>query len=98
MAVPCVNEIDEKWPLEMKYSTKRLPQPGVNINVDPAFMVCCDCTDDCTNKDKCACWQLTLEGVRRTNDGKVDANAGYSYRRLVQAEPISTGIYECHLG
>ena len=25
------------------------------------FLVCCDCEDDCQNKSKCACWQLTIQ-------------------------------------
>ena len=24
-------------------------------------MVCCDCEDDCQDKTKCACWQLSIQ-------------------------------------
>ena len=24
-------------------------------------MVCCDCDDDCQDKMKCACWQLSIQ-------------------------------------
>ena len=44
-----------------EYSTVRLPQKNVSINTSPEFMTCCDCTDDCINKEKCACWQMTIQ-------------------------------------
>lgn len=47
------------------------------------------------NKEKCACWQLTMEG-QKVIPGMDDAelNEGYIYRRL--PERIVTGIYECN--
>ena len=41
-------------------STVRLPQKNVNIPLDEGFLTCCDCTDDCQDKEKCSCWQLTI--------------------------------------
>lgn len=92
--VPCVNEINHSWPLFMDYSTSRLPQEGVNICLDEEFLVCCDCTDDCQDKEKCACWQLTIEGTRLGPGGEADPTVGYQFRRL--PEPVTTGIYECN--
>ena len=59
--VSCVNSIDRSNPEYVEYSTKRTPREGVNLNLDPDFLVCCDCTDDCQDKEKCQCWQLTIK-------------------------------------
>ena len=59
--VSCVNSIDRSAPPFVDYTTKRLPGKGVEINKDPEFLVCCDCTDDCQDKEKCQCWQLTIQ-------------------------------------
>ena len=59
--VSCVNSIDRNYPEYVEYSTVRLPQKNVSINTSPEFMTCCDCTDDCSNKEKCACWQMTIQ-------------------------------------
>lgn len=92
--VPCINEINHSWPLFMDYSTSRLPQDGVNINLDENFLVCCDCTDDCQDKEKCECWQLTIEGTKLGPGGEADPTVGYQFKRL--PEPVTTGIYECN--
>ncbi|KAF7994847.1 hypothetical protein HCN44_004319 [Aphidius gifuensis] len=91
--IPCVNEIDHALPDTITYSTKREPTEGVNLNLDPNFLCCCDCEDDCADKTKCQCWQLTIQGAPfggRTQNN----NVGYVYKRL--PEPVSTGIYECN--
>ena len=76
------------------YSTKRLPQKNVNIPTDPGFLTSCDCEDDCSDKKRCACWQLTIQSTRGELGGQVKAKAGYEFRRL--KEPVLTGIYECN--
>lgn len=78
----------------MEYSTVRLPQRGVHINTDTAFLTCCDCTDDCKNKAKCACWQLTIQNTACDRDATVQKDVGYQHRRL--PEIVLTGIYECN--
>ena len=40
--------------------------------MEPGFLVCCTCTDGCSNRSKCECWQLTLA------EGKVLGNSHYS--------------------
>jgi len=57
-------------------------------------LVCCDCEDDCADKDKCPCWQLTIQGTKASPDDKVNPNVGYVNRRL--KENVPTGIYECN--
>ncbi|XP_037875090.1 uncharacterized protein LOC101742950 isoform X2 [Bombyx mori] len=90
--VPCVNYYDETLPEFCSYNTERTPTAGVPLNLDPDFLCGCDCTDDCQDKAKCACWQLTLEGARTIGlDGH---NVGYDYKRLL--EPLPSGIYECN--
>ncbi|XP_045036410.1 histone-lysine N-methyltransferase SETDB1 isoform X2 [Daphnia magna] len=92
--VSCVNSIDRSNPEYVEYSTERIPREDVNLNLDPNFLVCCDCTDDCQNKEKCQCWQLTLTATSWGPSGKIDPNAGYQYRRLMQN--VVTGVYECN--
>ena len=59
VAVPCVNCIDNESPSFVEYIPHRLPHGNVTINEDPDFLVCCDCTDGCRDRSKCACQQLT---------------------------------------
>lgn len=91
--IPCVNELDHALPDTIRYSTQRQPTEGVNLNLDPEFLCGCDCEDDCQDKEKCACWQLTIQGA--TLGGRVpDTAVGYVYKRLPEA--VATGIYECN--
>lgn len=53
---------------------------------DNPFRSGCDCDDDCSNKSKCSCWQLTLSGSKQ--------HGGYSFKRLESR--VGTGIYECN--
>lgn len=92
--IPVVNYTDSQRLNFSHYSNKRTPMEGVNLNLDPEFLCGCDCTDDCKDKSKCACWQLTLEGVRFMQKDVNPDYVGYAYRRLI--EPVSTGIYECN--
>ncbi|XP_024937729.1 histone-lysine N-methyltransferase eggless isoform X2 [Cephus cinctus] len=79
--IPCVNELDHALPDTIRYSTRREPTEGVNLNVDPEFLCCCDCEDDCQDKSKCQCWQLTIQGA--TLGGRVlNTAVGYVYKRL----------------
>ncbi|KAL0858787.1 hypothetical protein ABMA27_011256 [Loxostege sticticalis] len=90
--VPCVNYYDESLPEFCSYNTERTPTAGVPLNLDPEFLCGCDCTDDCEDKSKCACWQMTLEGARTI--GLNAPSVGYKYKRL--PEPLPSGIYECN--
>lgn len=92
--IPVVNYNDNDKLKFSRYSNRRTPMEGVNLNLDPEFLCGCDCTDDCKDKDKCACWQLTLDGVRFIQKDVNPNYVGYTYRRLL--EPVSTGIYECN--
>ncbi|EZA49535.1 hypothetical protein DMN91_006300 [Ooceraea biroi] len=93
--IPCVNDLDHTQPDTIRYTTRREPTEGVNLNLDPAFLCSCDCEDDCQDKTKCQCWQLTIQGA--TLGGRVPNTAvGYVYKRL--PEPVTTGIYECNSG
>jgi len=92
--VSCVNSIDRSNPEYVDYSTMRTPREGVNLNLDSNFLACCDCTDDCQDKEKCQCWQLTIQNTACQKRKKVDLNAGYQYRRLMNR--MITGVYECN--
>lgn len=94
VAIPVVNYVDMEVNQFCNYSTKREPMEGVNLNLDPDFLCGCDCTDDCADKTKCACWKLTLEGLPYLQTTTSPEYIGYMYRRL--PEPVITGIYECN--
>jgi histone-lysine N-methyltransferase SETDB1 len=95
MKIPCVNAFDTKEPPSLSYSAHRIPMKGVNINTDPEFLSCCDCTDDCYDKSKCACFQLTIKSAKYKNIMTDDeADISYTWKRLFKVVP--TGIYECN--
>lgn len=90
----CVNSISKEYPDYVEYCRDRLPQKNVNLNLDQDFLVCCDCTDDCQNRAKCACRKLTIQSTAASPDAQINTSAGYVYRRL--KDVIPTGIYECN--
>lgn len=95
MKVNCINAFDNQRPPPLIYSANRIPMNGVNINTDPEFMSCCDCTDECVDKSKCACFQLTIRGAKYKNLMEEDEeNISYLWKRLLSVVP--TGIYECN--
>ncbi|CAG9797715.1 unnamed protein product [Chironomus riparius] len=95
MKVNCINAFDNQSPPPLIYSASRIPMNGVNINTDPEFMSCCDCTDECVDKSKCACFQLTIRGAKYKNLMEEDEeNISYLWKRLLSVVP--TGIYECN--
>ncbi|XP_052896225.1 histone-lysine N-methyltransferase eggless [Anopheles moucheti] len=94
MPVHCVNNYENMQPPPCEYSTERIPTEGVNLNLDKEFLCGCDCEDDCLDKSKCQCWQLTIAGVQYTNPDVDINNVGYVYKRLFNQ--IHTGVYECN--
>lgn len=93
--VTCVNSLDHDLPAYMEYITQRIEGKGVKINNDDDFLVCCDCEDDCTDKEKCACWQMTLSGISFKIAKKEGYTLeGYENRRL--KNHVLSGIYECN--
>ncbi|XP_018026296.1 histone-lysine N-methyltransferase eggless-like, partial [Hyalella azteca] len=71
-----------------------MPAPGVPLNLDTDFLVCCSCTDDCQDKSRCECWQLTLESNKRLPPKLQLNDPGYVHRRLY--EQVTSGIFECN--
>lgn len=55
-------------------------------------MVCCECKDDCNDRNRCPCWQLTL-GASFPHDFPL--NKIYEYKRLYTT--VVSGIYECNI-
>ncbi|XP_033752010.1 histone-lysine N-methyltransferase SETDB1-B-like [Pecten maximus] len=92
--ISCVNAHDRQYPDYVEYSNVRIPAKGVKLNLDPDFLVCCSCTDGCSDRTKCECQQLTVEATGIVEGGKKNPNAGYEHRRL--KEPLTTGVYECN--
>lgn len=89
-----VNHINYKEPHEMNYITKREIMPGVNLNLDQKFLCSCECIDDCEDKTKCSCWQLTYDFQKNFPQFYKNSDVGYQYKRL--NEQMFTGIYECN--
>lgn len=96
MKIPVINAFDNTRPPDLVYSAARIPMKGVHINTDPDFLACCDCKDDCADKSKCACFQMTIQGMKYANRGEElqDDSVSYEWRRLHKQVP--TGIYECN--
>lgn len=96
MKIPVINPFDKQAPPALDYSSKRIPMPNVHINDDPEFMACCDCIDDCADKTKCACFQMTIRGFQfaYSEDGWNDVDVSYVWKRLLHQ--VSTGVYECN--
>lgn len=91
--ISCVNSLDEGQPAALTYSRVRLPTKSVPLNLDPAFMVGCDCKDDCQNSNKCACRRLTITGTKFCGN-EINEDAGFKNRRLY--EQVISGIWECN--
>lgn len=47
MPVQCVNYYDLSTPPPCIYSTTRIPNEGVDLNLDEDFLCACDCKDNC---------------------------------------------------
>ncbi|XP_050438325.1 histone-lysine N-methyltransferase eggless-like [Adelges cooleyi] len=92
--ISLVNNLNTSLPPLMTYMTKRKPMNGVNMNTDTKFLTCCDCTDNCEDKTKCSCWQLTYSGQHVLPRIYKDRDIGYIYKRLNNC--VYTGIYECN--
>ena len=94
--IPVINEFSKDPPEPFEYIVNRLPMHGVNINTDREFLSCCDCTDDCADKSKCACFQLASVGYKHKNPNIEydDDKISYQWKRLYEVFP--TGIYECN--
>jgi len=91
--ISCVNGIDSEELPKIKYITSRQATTDVNLNLDTDFLCGCDCSDNCQDKSKCACWQNTIDAHSIPNLEK-NENVGYEYRRLYTA--LTTGIFECN--
>lgn len=93
--ISVANSLNDLVPKHMKYITERKPTSGVNINLDSKFLCGCDCTDNCQDKTKCSCWQLTYESKKNYPNLFKDTDIGYNYKRLYS--PVYTGIFECNI-
>lgn len=52
--VPVINGINNDMLDFCNYAIKRVPMEDVPLNVDPEFLIGCDCTDDCQVFNICA--------------------------------------------
>ncbi|UJR10001.1 hypothetical protein I4U23_014224 [Adineta vaga] len=107
--VSVYNDIDNNKPDKFVYITKIRPidnRIAAAYN-DTNMTSCCDCTDNCNDRMKCACFRKTLSQAQVNHDSLVmekEKNrytqsymlktTGYQRKRLLN--PISSGIYECN--
>ncbi|XP_040887897.1 histone-lysine N-methyltransferase SETDB2 [Toxotes jaculatrix] len=68
-------------PADFRYRRDRWPH-GCFLSRGPTlFNACCDCTDGCTDAERCTCIAVTRGG------------SCYTHHRLT--EPVPAGLYEC---
>ncbi|KAL7647252.1 UNVERIFIED_CONTAM: hypothetical protein RMT77_002510 [Armadillidium vulgare] len=92
--ISAVNSIDSSSPKEFKYCNEFIIGEDVSVNLDPSYLVCCKCEDNCINKLECECWQLTIEAAKTLSSKTININIGYNYKRLY--EQVPSGIFECN--
>lgn len=80
----CVNihskELPDCLQEGFEYLTHRTYEPNIPHQQHAEFVVCCSCTDNCLNRSKCKCWQLTQEEAKLI--GNTSYSAGYVHSRL----------------
>lgn len=94
--IAVVNTVDNDRPQNTYvYSPRRSAAPGVPLNLDPNFLACCDCTDNCKNSLTCSCQKLTSENLDvAPKFKKALKSRSYVHKSLLNC--ISTGIFECN--
>lgn len=57
----------------------------------------CGCTDNCRDKTKCSCWQLTIQRMmkRAPKRGDILKNKNVGYKNMRLEDIVSSGIVEC---
>lgn len=57
----------------------------------------CGCTDNCRDKTKCSCWQLTVQRMLKRAPKKDDLakNKSIGYKNMRLENIVSSGIVEC---
>jgi len=89
------NSLNDSVPDHMEYIIERKISSGINFDKDSKFLCGCDCIDNCEDKNKCSCWQLTYEGPKNYPAiFKDHDDIGYSSKRL--HKQVITGIFECN--
>ena len=58
---------------------------------EPGFLVCCSCSDNCSNRSKCECWQLTLEEAKVIGNSRY--SVGYVHQRLKRPQHSAYAPY-----
>ena len=91
--VSLINTINEDVLNNFEYIAEREFHPNIELELDKNFMLCCDCTDDCRNPEKCACQRLTSESMKSVHEFEE-----LPMRNRLLYSKILSGIYECNNG
>lgn len=93
--ISCFNFVDKELLTNFTYITERRLHPLLTqcwqVVKDKNFLVCCNCEDDCSDSNKCACQLLTVNSAKNYSEG---AQVGYNYKKL--NSQVISGIYECN--
>ena len=76
--ISCVNGIDRQYPDYVEYSNQRIPAKGVQLVLDPEFLVGCDCTDGCRVRLDCR-ERGQAASTTYTNSSNNDADNNINY-------------------
>lgn len=81
--IPVINKVDDApAPIDFTYISRPVAGKGVVLRKPSSNIVCCACTDDCSNPQACACLRIS-------------SGQNYDfYGRLLQDKP--GGIFECN--
>ena len=77
----CINTHGSFGPDSFEYITERTHEPDVHIPTNSEFLVCCSCTDNCANRSRCECWQLTTQ-ESKVVPGEGRFSVGYVHQKL----------------
>lgn len=93
-AVSLINTINLDTLDNYQYISEReFNLKNFEIVLNKNFMVCCDCTDNCRNPERCACQRLTMESAQPVHELKE-----YPIKNRILNQKILSGIYECNDG
>lgn len=91
--VSLINTLNHDTLFNFEYIAEREFDKNIELELDTNFMVCCDCTDDCRNPEKCACQALTWESMRPVHEFEE-----FPMKNRLLYQKVLSGIYECNKG
>ncbi|XP_055306322.1 histone-lysine N-methyltransferase eggless-like [Sitodiplosis mosellana] len=70
-----------------------------DVELENSLNRCCDCANNCEDKEKCSCWRLTIEKLLgrpiNPNSNDLDDNKAVGYKNFRLKNHTVSGIVEC---